>query len=73
MERVPISNIGCIPDSIRVYVWRDRLYIYHTTYMGATPEPSISFEEEPTEQESRVGACSFCGPCKVKLCIFLLF
>jgi hypothetical protein len=41
--------------------------------MGATPEPPIGFEEERTEQESRIGAHSFCGPCKVKLCIFLLF
>jgi hypothetical protein len=41
--------------------------------MGATPEPLIDFEEECTEQENRVGARSFCGSCKVKLCIFLLF
>jgi hypothetical protein len=24
--------------------------MYHTTYMGATPEPPIEFEEERTEQ-----------------------
>jgi hypothetical protein len=35
--------------------------------MGATPEPPIGFEEERSEQESRISTCSFCGPCKVHL------
>jgi hypothetical protein len=67
-----------VTDSIifPVYIWRGRLYmymyIYHTTYTGATLDAPIVFGEECIEQEKPRWHMLFCGPCKVKLCIFLL-
>jgi hypothetical protein len=40
--------------------------------MGATLDPPIGFGEEHTKQEKSRWRTLFCGPCKVKLSIFLL-